>query len=731
MQIPFFKIREDSMKKFTAPFIKTPAAFDAADQKASPAPIFRKRFYLDRPENAVLRFCGLGYGYCHINGKKVSEDLLCAPVSEYDKLVWYSEYDITKLLNKGENIIAVILGNGFFNEAFESTWGHYKAKWRDNPKFALELTIGGETLLESDESFLCTDDSFITYNHLRSGETFDARLYDENWKALDFNDSNFKNAVADHNFNPERVLCECEPIRECEEYDFISLQKTEEGYLLDFGVNMSGYVRVCVDEAEGTEISLSHAEEAYDDGRLKLNKLDIFYPTVDFQVDRYICGKKKYSWSPEFTYHGFRFVLVKGLTKPPQIGEFKAVFAHQDVKRTSSFECSNELINKIYNAGIRSVYSNLHYALTDCPTREKLGWTNDAQASFEQLYYNFDIKKFMDKWGRDFLVSMKENGELPAIIPSHGWGFGHGPVADGALFTFPVTEYRHTGDASKLIEYLPFFERHYNGFKNGDTASDWWLGDWNGHINFIKDIRFLELFFTVKYCDMISLAYTLSGKAAPDKYALDKKEAVEVLRAEYITPSGESAVADKSVISMLISLNFFETPMLVKQLKKLVERDNYSINYGMLCLQYIYDALSDNGEAQTAYKLITSKGKFSYAEWFRQGATTLWETFEMGHTDSRNHHMLSAVIAWFYKYLLGIAPDINAPGYKKINLKPAFIKDLEYCKGSVITPFGTISVNWQRKDKGIEYTVLIPNGIEAYFRSELLKVGNNTFFINE
>ena len=140
---------------FNAPFIKSNLKFNKSDVNYSPAPIFRRRFNIKKPKTAILRFCGLGYGYCYINGKAVTEDLLTAPVSEYDKLLWYNEYEVSHLLVDGENIIAIILGNGFFNENFPSAWNHNEAEWRDNPKLALELLADGETVLQSDEEFKC------------------------------------------------------------------------------------------------------------------------------------------------------------------------------------------------------------------------------------------------------------------------------------------------------------------------------------------------------------------------------------------------------------------------------------------------------------------------------------------------------------------------------------------------------------------------------------------------
>ncbi len=716
---------------FNAPFIKCNTELDKTDVNYSPAPIFRRKFTLKKPKNAKIRFCGLGYGYCYINGKSVTEDLLTAPVSEYDKLLWYNEYDVSRLLNDGENVIAIILGNGFFNENFPSAWNHNEACWRDNPKLALELLADGKTVLRSDENFKCKNESFVTYNELRSGETFDAGLYEENWKSLDFDDSDYKNSIIDTKLNSAvRKLCTCEPIREFEVYDFISATKTSEGYLLDFGINSSGYLRVCVEEKEGTVIEMHHAEEANTDGTLKLNGLNIYYPTVDFQVDRYVCGKKKYVWSPKFTYHGFRFVLVKGLTHEPKKDEFKAVFVHQAVDRNADFFCSNELINKIYKAGIRSVYSNLHYALTDCPTREKLGWTNDAQATIEQMYINFKIGSFMEKWGTDIMLAVRDNGEIPSIIPSNGWGIGHGPVADGILFKLPLIDYIYTGSTKKLTRFLPYQKRHYEAFVKGVTYREGWLCDWDGLTNRFKDNRFTYLVYTIMYCKVIMLAEEKSGITITEKYREDLILAQNEIKEKYIDENGYSRFNSQTVIAILLSLEISDKAPLLEQLKNRIKADNYHITSGMWGIQYIYDALFSNGLSKLAFRLITAKGAPSYENWFNQGATTLWETWENRKTDSKNHQMFSNVLSVFHKYLLGIAPTLENAGYKKISLNPCFIEDLEFCKGFVDTPFGRVSAEWKRENGGVEYIVNIPEGIIATFSGDILQEGENIFVIN-
>ena len=712
--------------KFVSPFIKSKTEFNSQDNAQFPSPIFRRRFLLKDTKNAILQICCLGYGYCYINGKKITEDLFTAPLSEYDKMVWYNEYNVSHLLKKGENVIAIILGNGFFNENFNTVWDTNKFPWRDQPKFSLCLSINGKKVLESDESFVYTEYSFVTYNQLRSGETFDARIYDSNWKELYFDDSKFENAIIDNKtIDIKRYLCNCEPIREIEEYDFISCKKTDEGYLLDFGVNISGYLRININEPCGTEIKLSHAEEVYSDGRLKLNRTDI-YQNVPFQVDRYICGDKPYIWSPKFTYHGFRFALISGINNPPENSEIKAVFVHQNIRKITSFNSSDSLLNKIYEAGIRTSYSNLFYILTDCPTREKLGWTNDAQASIEQLYMNFDIKKFFEKWEKDICINMSDDGSLNAVIPNYGNFYHCGPVADGLLYHLPMLDYLYTGDNSMLLRMLPYIEKHYKFFRK--RTVDYSLGDWDGHTNRFKDNDFIFNFYNIKICDCIIFGKKQSDKKGYDKYLLERQNSINWIIHNYILENGFSKVETQTVISVLLSISEIKKEPLLEQLKRCIASDNYHITCGMWGLQYIYGALFENGLGDLAYKMISIKEKPSFNHWFQNGATTIWETWEDGNTDSRNHHMLSGVLAWLFKGFLGIYPDIENPGYKHIKLIPCFASEIDYCDGSIETPFGRLTVSWEREKRLIKYRVIVPKGIKAIYEGRILNTGENIIF---
>lgn len=711
-------------------FIKTKQPFQAEYNNYAPAHLFRRRFVLDRFEKAELVVCGLGYGYYYINGMEVSKDLFTAPVSDYDAILWYNRYDVSHLLHIGENIFAAALGNGFFNESFPSNWGNNLARWRDHSKLFMALFVDGKQVVSSDEQFVCQTDSFVPYNHLRSGETFDARKYNSAWKQLNYDDSTWESVAVDRT-PPQGELreCVCPPIVEIEELSFIKSYPTKNGYTLDFGRNVAGYIRLNACVPKDKTITFRHAEEINDDASLKLNGLNVLYPTVDFQTDRYVSDGCFRTWSPRFTYHGFRYVEVEGLDRAPKTEEIKAVVVHQDVAQKSCFECSNSLLNHIYNAGIQATLSNMHYALTDCPTREKFGWMNDAQASLNQVFINFDAELFLRKWGEDIKASMNEDGEIPAIVPSHGYGFSHGPVADGALFELPYRLYLYTGDVSVWESYLPYLEKYYAFYTSGKDDGKRWLRDWDGYVNRIGNIQFLYHCFLVKFSRILSLACETLGKDSA-MYKADEKRAVEWLKANAIK-DGKCVEDGQTAVAMLLALGAFdEYKPLIAQLKERIDAENGHLQCGMLGIQFIYDALSVYGAPEYAYKVITAKGEPGFAVWFERGATTLWETWrDSGFTDSRNHHMYSNVLAWFFETLLGIRADIAYPAYKRVELCPCFIEDLTYCKGSVKCIGGEIRACWYRKDGAIMYEVDVSGSLEVYYKDQPLTEGKNVFYI--
>ena len=713
-------------------FIKSGTTFTAEFSYDAPAPMFRRRFKLEKFNKAEIYVLALGYGYFYINGEKITEDLFTAPVSDYNKTLWYTRYDVTSLLCEGDNCLAAVCGNGFFNESFTTSWDHNKALWRDNPKFILKLVIDGVTVLTSDTEWLYTLESPITYNHLRSGEYFDSRLYDPDWNKLDFDDSAWKNAVIDTT-PPKGIFreCLCEPIREFEEYKTVRIYRNEtaDTYIFDIGQNISGYIRLTIKQSSGDVITIRYAEEINEDKTLNYNHMYLHYKdNSPFQTDKFICGDGEFTWSPRFCYHGFRYIEITGLTNPDN-AQVSGIFVHQAIRPLTGITCSEKRLEKLFEIGQKATLSNLFYMPTDCPTREKLGWANDAQASAEQMLINFDIPRFFKKWLQDIYDAMRDDNALPGIIPTGGWGYdwGNGPVSDGVLFEIPHRLYLYTGDSQSLIDSRPYFKRYIELIKSREDDEgffEYGLNDWAPPEPSNVPLKFICAAIFVKLLRIAEFAEQLAGNSGV--YADDITKRVQNFKSAYADGKGRCNVDEQTAVAMMITHELYDDLEPLKlQLAELVEKRDFHHNCGMVGLRHLYNALDICELSDYAYRIITAKGYPSYDNWLEGGATTLWENWE-GNT-SHNHHMYSDFMAWIMKTLAGINIDPERPGYAVVKIAPKFISGLDYFRGYRDMPKGRISVNWKRIDGSVHLEIDIPDGIEAEYNGMKLSAGKNEF----
>lgn len=702
-----------------------------------PLPLFRKVFEINEEINSAEIFVqSPGFATFYINGEPITEDKFISATSDYTKILWYNSYDVSHILNKGKNVICAIAGNGFFNETFRTIWKFQEAYWRDAPQILVSLHVNGKQVIVSDNEWkTTTDKSYITYSHLRSGEFVDMRKYDESWTSLDYDDSDWQNAIKrdESEITGELRPIICQPVRELEILAPVEIRKTEEGYLVDFARTISGYMGITLTAPEGKEIEFYYTEDAYPDGRIKMNNLhkaECYPDRQPFHINKMIASGKTDTFKPMFCYHGFRYVLIKDLDEVPKKENIKAYFIHNDVDRLSEFKCGNPVIQYIYDAGIRSTWSNMFWSLTDCPTREKLGWMNDAQASIEQTLINFDIMPFYNKWFEDIKADMCEDGALHAVVPSHTWGRDWGPVCDLMLYELPYRAYLYTGDASMLTGAIEYFDR-YLEFLEGyiKDNKNFILADWMGWGNsklipreFVRDIIFL------KGLKITALAYKLDGR--DESAILEKLNAYKnVFASKYLDENGRCTVNEQTSVALMIMFGIYtDKQAITKQMAEIVERDGCTLTSGMLGVQYLYDALGESGRGDLAYKLITESDP-GYKTWYEHGADTLWECWDGADRDSHNHHMFSNVIGWFFKTMLGVEPNEMNPGFEKIELRPQFIKDAGYVWAKMQTVRGVIELGWEYKDGHFEYTVILPDTIEAVYQGKKLSAGKNTFII--
>ena len=710
-------------------YIKAQETLDKEKSILEHAPLFRKRFNLQKSGKAKLYVQALGYGVFYLNEKPITEDLFISPVSNYNKVLWYNIYDVTSLLNEGENVICGILGNGFYNEGLDTVWKYCDAPWRDVPKFILKLVVDEETKIVTDDSWKCNEKSFITYNQLRAGETYNAIFHDKNWTKVDYKDNFWKYAIKDSNI-PKGIFleCTCPPIREEEYYKPISIMQTGiDTIVYDFGVNISGFVRIQVQGKKGQTITIRYAEEIDEKGKLELNNLDCYYNNVEFQVDKMILSGKKDSYQPFFTYHGFRFAEVKGASKV--INDISAVFIHQDIKKKANFVCGNDLLNKIYNAGIRSILSNAHYTFTDCPTREKLGWLNDMQATVKTCLYNFDSIALYEKILTDLHYEIDEQGAFPAIIPSYGWGKHNGPVAEGFLFEVPYRYYLLTGNSRLLKEYLPDFYRYLKYLKNRvEKKNRYVLGDWLGFQNAPTPIDFIERAYLYRFLGIIELTEKINGNYEKEKELSREKNAVlSRLIKEYYAEDETCKIEEQTALAISLAFHINESKKIKEQLVRRVEQDNFQNKCGMVGTQFIYEALTICQKSNYAYKMLTET-EIGYKLWFKNGATTLWETWNGIHNGSHNHHMFSSCIGWMMSSLLGVDFDGTA---KLILLNPCFVKEVGFVEGYIGLENGRVESRWEFINNKIKYCVIVPEGYTAKYKEKILLPGKYEFLEEE
>lgn len=714
------------------------ADVDAPEYSAyDPIPLFRKVIVIEEPIlSAEILVQSPGFGKFFINGQSVTEDLFISATSDYDKILWYNTYDVTALVKEGVNVLGAIAGNGFFNESFATAWDYDSAPWRGAPQILVCLRVNGKTVAVSDESWRTSRaHSHIIYSHIRSGEYVDMRKYDPSWLCEGYDDSGWQNAILRQNpVTAEFKPVPCQPVREHERIAPVSIKRLEDGaYLVDFGVTLSGYAQITLCEERGREILFDYCEEVYEDGSPKHNGMNSpkFYPQAPFQYCRLIASGKTDTFKPTFTYFGFRYLCITGLTAAPSAEDLCAIVTHQDVARRADFECGNDVINFIYRAGIRSTYANMFWCLTDCPTREKMGWTNDAQASTEQVLINFDILPLFEKWFEDMKVSMFEDGSLHGTIPAPDWPWGHacGPVCDCILYEIPYRVYLYTGRSDMLIEGIPYFER-YIAFleKKIEEGHEFILGDWMGGSAIQPRVpkAFVAEMHLLKAYDLTALAHRV---AKTGSVVWEGKSAAwrKTVAARYLNADGTCSVDEQTALAMFLQMKVGDRPdVLADQLVSIVARDGYQLHSGMVGIQYIYHALAQIGRADLAYRLLTESDP-GYRTWFERGETTLWEIWNGTDKGSHNHHMYSGVIAWFFRSLLGVTPLEETPGFERIELHPCFLPELGYARGYMETVRGVIDAEWHVEGEQVVYTVTLPEGIAASYEGEILHTGKNQF----
>lgn len=677
------------------------------DTNSNPAPFLRHAFEINqRIKHATVFICGLGYYELHINGKKIGDHLLDPGYTRYDKRDLYVTYDVTDDLQRGKNAVGAILGNGWYNVHTRAVWEFDRAPWRAAPKLLMELRI---ELADGTIQTIATDSKWrtttgpITFDSIYGGENYDARLEIPNWDKSDFDDSRWSPAKIVEAPKGKLVAQAMPPIKVDESFEPKSITEAKPGvYVIDFGQNMAGFVQLTVSGPQGTEIKMKYGERLTEDNLVDQSIIGFHVHRMDasqqFQTDSYILkGKGTETWHSRFSYYGFQYIEVTGFPGKPTANNFRAYFIHSAVPPVGTFYCAKELFNKIWKNGRYSYLSNLESIPTDCPHREKNGWTGDAHLACEQGLFTFDSMPVYEKWLNDLNDEQRPTGELPGIVPTGGWGYkwGNGPAWDSALVLIPYYLYEYCGDTKPFADHYDAMKRYvdYLTSRAKDHIINFGLPDWApADTQTPTDITSTGYYY--RDVQIVALAAKVLGKEADaQKYTALAAQIKDAFNRHFFKP--DSALygnGSQTSLSCALYQGLVEPAnrdRVVSNLVANVHRHNDHIDTGILGAKYLLTALSENGQPRIAYNIANQKTQPGWGWWIEQGATTLWE--QWNGNDSRNHIMYGDILAWFYKTLAGINPDPASPGFKHFIIKPQLHLSAKATYNSV---YGEIVSDW-------------------------------------
>ena len=717
----------------------------------------RKQMNINKQvSKATAYISGLGLYELYINGKKVGYDVLSPTLKEYNKVVPYNTLDVTSYLKKGDNAIGVILGNGRF---FTMRYGKTEA-WTTGippvtnygyPKLLMQVLMeysdGTTSIIHTDQSWKITTDGPILANSEFDGEEYDSNKEFPNWSQPGFKDTNWQSAqlVASPANRIESQLNENIIIKQALKPKSISKAKNGT-YIVDMGQNMVGWLKISVKGNKGDTIRMRFAETMKNKDSLYLANIRNAKVT-----DKYILkGSRQEVWEPRFTYHGFRFVEIKGLSYTPTINDFTGKIIYDDIATTGSFESSNKTLNQIFTNACWTIKGNYRGIPSDCPQRdERMGWLGDRSANSYGESFLFDNSRLYAKWIYDMKDAQKESGSIPDVVPTY-WKFYNDNVTwPSTYIIIPDMLRRQFGDIVTFRENYPAMKKWmlymWANYKTDDLIlkdnyGDWCLPPESLDIIVSKDKSRntqgpLLASAYYYYCLKLMEQYAIALKLNDDKEQFTvMAQKVKVAFNKMFYHADSTYYANNTVTSNLLPLTFGLAPEKDRKaiFNQIVQRTlnmyDGHVSTGLVGGQWLMRGLSENGRPDLAYRIASNTTYPSWGYMIGQGATTIWELWN-GNTanpamNSGNHVMLLGdLLIWYYEYLGGIKSDNQEVAFKKIIMDPYIPQDLNYVNASYQSVYGLIESRWKKTNGIFTWQITIPANTSAmvYFPANSVK----------
>jgi alpha-L-rhamnosidase len=698
---------------------------------------------------ARLYITGLGFHEAFINGHRLGDSVLDPIWTDPQKRVFYRTHDITGLLREGENVIAATVGAG----------------WHGQPVLLAQLEIKGKngqsivvaTGESRGESNWLVSSGPILSSSIYDGEVYDARIDIAGWNAPKYDlkktrDRSQQWLPAYRMMGPEGQLRAqpAESIKIVRELAAKSVSEPKPGvFVFDFLQNHAGWVKLHVRTPRTTTITLRYAESLHTDGTVNQENLRRALATDSYTT---LGNDTEEIWSPSFTYHGYRYVQVEGWPGIPNIGDLTSEVIRNSVQERGTFECSHELLNRLHHVIRWTEESNLHGVPTDCPQRdERMGWLNDLAARTEELVLNFDTARFMEKFVAD--IADAQDSKSGAICDTVPFLWGHRPADPVGVcyLLIPFLLYQHNRNhqlLDKSYDGLARWVSFLGSQCEGDLLRYSYYGDWappaSQCVGETPNSAWTpgDLVSSAFYCYSLQLmeqiSIVLGRRSNADEYRTTRTNTSQAFHQAFWNPDINGyGSGNQACNAIALYFDLVPTPLRKKVVDSLirdVEKQDYHLTTGNLATKYLLEVLSNEGHIETAFKIAAQTTYPSWGYMIEQGATTLWERWELltgGGMNSHNHPMFGSVGAWLYRWVAGITIAESNHSSPHFFITVPALKELSYCRSSLQTDWGQIAVFWHREDNRINVSVEVPWNCRATLRllelSQEIGSGRYTF----
>ncbi|MGK7395848.1 MAG: family 78 glycoside hydrolase catalytic domain [Candidatus Cyclobacteriaceae bacterium M3_2C_046] len=709
-----------------------------------PAPLFRKAFSPSRQiAQARLYISGLGYYEAYLNGQKVGDHRLDPGWTQYAKTVYYATYDVTSQINQGQNVLGVLLGNGWYNPLPMRMFGHNlrQVLTIGKPKVIAQLkltyTDGSVEHVYTDQTWK-TADGPIVKNNIYLGEWYDARLEKEGWTNPGYQDDDWEEVLVTSGPAGDLKWQYIPPVKHTRTVYPDRIYEPQPGmYVVDMGQNFAGVIRFRLNAPAGTEVKFRYAELIHQDRTIDVNTTAAAQikrkgrggpgaPEVAWQEDRYITkGAGTEVFEPRFTFHGFRFVEITGLPYQPSLNDLEGLRLNADLADNASFECSNQLFNRVQEVAEWTMLSNVFSIESDCPAREKYGYGGDMVTAGETFLYNYDMSSFYLKSVRDFARDALPDGGMTECAPNIGVNARgvtpeSGPPGWTLAHPFLVEQlYRYYGHTKAVQEQYQPMKDLVDFYRSNvpDHIIEDGIGD---HVSIDERPRpVTSTAFYYHHARILARMADLLGKK--EDAAIYNQLADEIKQAfirEFVNPeTGE--VFTRTQASQVFALYYDLLPENVKSKaldvlkEEIFSKHRGHLSTGIFSTKMMLNYLSDQGLDEINYTMMNQKEFPGYGYMINNDATTLWENWSFKQHDSKNHPMFGSISEWFHKSLLGIQQSEQSVAFSDIIIKPSLVNGLSWAKGHYKSVRGKIASQWWKFGDDITLKVKIPANTRA------------------